>query len=118
MAGAGRDIVGCIDAAHRQRAGRRPPASPRSPTTAPVPAVASIQVRAIDAHLDLLARCQRAGVAAAHRLRRHAGDEVPGGAGVGAQRRHRRNRARPLIVVEIQRIGRPAGCWRHPSLWP
>ena len=61
---------------------------------APAAAVASIQVAAVDAHLDLLARRQRAAVAAAHRLRRHAGDEVPGGAGVGAQRRHRRHGAR------------------------
>ena len=65
---------------------------------------------AVGAHLDLLAGAQRAAVAAAHRLRRHAGDKVPGSAGVGTQRRHRCHRARPtLIVVEIQCIRRPAG---------
>ena len=109
MAGAGRDVIGRIDAAHRQRAGAR---HQRHPDRRPCPG-ARRRIDpggAVDAHLDLLARTQRTAVAAAHRLRRHAGDKVPGGAGVGAQRRHRRHRARRRGVDDDGlRIGGAAG---------
>ena len=62
VAGAGRGVAGRVDAAHRQRAGAGRQRHPdRRPS--PGPAVASIQVVPSDAHLDLLARRQRAGEA-------------------------------------------------------
>ena len=109
VADARRGIAGRVNAAHRQRAGARRQRHPaRRPC--PAPAVASIQVVPLGAHLDLLARPQRAAVAAAHRLRRHAGDKVAGRAGVGTQRRHRRHRARRRGVDDDGlRVGGAAG---------
>ena len=93
VAGARRGIAGGVNTLHQQRAGAR---RQRHPARRPGRPRACRRIHpggaAIGAHLDLLARSQRTRERAAHRLRRHTGDKVPGRASVGTQRRHRRNR--------------------------
>ena len=89
MAAARRGVAGGVNAAHRQRAGGA--RHQCHPDRRPCPG-ARRRIDpggAVDAHLDLLARTQRTAVAAAHRLRRHAGDTSPAGTSRSAAWRRR-----------------------------